>query len=46
MVMGNITLARALNPKKAFWYKEQIRADRARQQVHNSLIPHVVVKID
>jgi hypothetical protein len=46
MAMGNITLARAFNPMKAFWYKEQIRADRARQQVHNSLIPNVVVKID
>jgi len=22
MVMGNITLARALNPKKTFWHRE------------------------
>jgi hypothetical protein len=44
--MGNITLAHALNSKKAFWCTEWQYAERARLQLHKSLIPNVVVKID
>jgi hypothetical protein len=29
LVMGNITLARALNSKQTFWQREWIRAERA-----------------